>query len=299
MKKLNFFFLAALAISFVFTSCGKDDDSSDSSDMTDLTLNITGLQNLGSDFAYEGWIMVDGSPVSTGTFTVDDTGALTSNDFQVTTANADAATAFILSIEPSPDSDPAPADTKILGGAIDAKTGTLTIAHAAALGNDFLAATGKYILATPSDGADTNESSGLWFLDNSSGTAVASLELATLPAGWKYEGWAVIDGTPVSTGTFTSASGADDSAPFSGSEGTPAYPGEDFLENAPTGLTFPVELLGETAVISIEPSPDNSAAPFVLKPLVGMISATAELHTPYSMDNNAVATNPTGTVTIK
>jgi len=188
---------------------------------------------------------------------------------------------------------------KILGGAIDAKTGTLSVAHAAALGNDFSTAAGKYILATPSDGADTNESSGLWFLDNSGTDPVASLELATLPAGWKYEGWAVIDGTPVSTGTFTSASGDDGWAPYSGSEGTPPYPGEDFLLNAPAGLTFPADLLGKTAVISVEPDPDNSTDPFVLKPLVGMISATAEVHTPHAMENNAAATNPTGSVTIK
>ncbi|MFT4666550.1 MAG: hypothetical protein ACI9XB_003516 [Gammaproteobacteria bacterium] len=299
MKNLNFFFLAALATVFVFTSCGSDDDSIDATDTTDLTLDITGLQNLGADYAYEGWIMVNGDPVSTGTFTVDGVGVLTSNDFQVSTANADLATAFIVSIEPSPDADPAPADTKILGGAINAKTGILTVAHAAALGNDFATAAGKYILATPSDGADTNENSGLWFLDNSSGTAAASLELAPLPAGWNYEGWAVIDGTPVSTGTFTTAAGVDASALFSGTEATPGYPGEDFLLNAPTGFTFPVDLAGMTAVISIEPSPDNSADPFVLKPLVGMIPAAAIDHTPYAMDNNATATNPTGSVTIK
>lgn len=67
----------------------------------------------------------------------------------------------------------------------------------------------------------------------------AGLTLATLPAGWKYEGWAVINGTPVSTGTFTSASAADDSAPFSGATAGPPFPGEDFLQNAPSGLTFP------------------------------------------------------------
>ena len=40
------------------------------------------------------------------------------------------------------------------------------------------------------------------------------------------------------------------------------------MQNAPLGLTFPVDLTGNTIVVSIEPPPDNSAAPFQLKPLV-------------------------------
>ena len=119
--------------------------------------------------------------------------------------------------------------------------------------------------------------------------------MPTLEAGWKYEGWAVVNGMPISTGTFTSVSGMDNSATFSGMGG-PAYPGEDFLFNAPTGWMFPLDLRGGNAVISIEPYPDNSTDPFVLKPLVGMIDASATDHTPYTMGNNATATNPTGTV---
>ena len=37
------------------------------------------------------------------------------------------------------------------------------------------------------------------------------------------------------------------------------------LENAPAGLTFPLDLRGKTAVISIEPYPDNSACSFYFK----------------------------------
>ena len=36
---------------------------------------------------------------------------------------------------------------------------------------------------------------------------------------------------------------------------------------------------------------------FTLKPLVGMIPANPAVHTLMGMDNNAMATNPTGTVT--
>ena len=102
---------------------------------------------------------------------------------------------------------------------------------------------------------------------------------------------------PVSTGTFTMTGAADNGAPFSGSEQGPAYPGEDFVTNAPTGLTFPTDLTGNTIVVSIEPSPDNSVAPFQLKPLVKETPAGAMPMEVINMDNTVSSTFPTGTVT--
>jgi hypothetical protein len=105
----------------------------------------------------------------------------------------------------------------------------------------------------------------------------------------------VINGIPKTTGTFTSVSGADSFSGYSGTSGTPPFPGEDFIKNATTGVIFPTDLSGKTTVISIEPFPDNSAGPFLLKPLIASISKSAMDHVVYSMNNNAVATNPTGT----
>lgn len=280
--------LLFVAFTIMMISCGDDEGENQ------LTLSFSGLEDLGSGYAYEGWILVDGSPVSTGVFTVDGSGALSQTSFELDKDDLEAATAFILTIEPSPDSDPAPSDVHILAGDFGTDNASLTVDHSAAIGTDFTNAAGGYILATPTDGADNNEASGVWFLDPTAGPGPA-LTLPTLPAGWAYEGWAVIDGTPVTTGTFTSASGADDAAPFSGSQPGPAYPGEDFLNNAPNGLTFPTDLRGTTIVVSVEPVPDNSPNPFTLKPLVGMTAADAMDHTPLGMDNNAAATNPTGT----
>jgi len=289
----NILKLMVLGFAMIMVSCGDDDSSTNDQ----LTLNLSGLENLGDGFAYEGWIMVDGSPQTTGVFTVNSDGTASQTTFEVNEEDLEKATAFVLTIEPSPDSDPAPSANKILAGDFSGTNASLSISHGAALGTDFTDATGKYILATPTDGMDNNEASGVWFLDNDSGSAVAGLDLPTLPSGWVYEGWAVIDGTPVTTGTFTSASGSDDAAPFSGSMGGPAYPGEDFVQNAPAGLTFPTNLQGATIVVSVEPVPDNSPAPFVLKPLVGMTADDAPLHMTLTMANNAASTNPTGSVT--
>lgn len=282
MKK----FLFVLATAALFAGCKKDKTA-------DLNVSLTGLENLGSDYVYEGWIMVDGSPVTTGTFSASSSSY--SGTFEVDKDDLESATAFILTIEPANDPDPAPSDVHLVAGDFSGDQASMSIGHSAALGNAFTSAAGSYILATPTDGMNNNENSGIWWLDPAAGPG-AGLTLPTLPAGWKYEGWVVVNGTPVTTGTFTSVSSADDSAPYSGSMAGPAFPGEDLVQNAPAGLTFPTDLAGATAVISIEPSPDNSANPFLLKPLVGEIPATATDHTSYNMSNNASASSPGGTV---
>jgi hypothetical protein len=280
-------------MSLAIISCGDDDPEITNKD---LTLNLTGLEDLGADFAYEGWIIVDGAAVSTGVFNVDASGNLDQTTFSVEQTSLDNATTFVLTIEPSPDTDPAPTDVHILAGDFSGSNATVSVDHEAALGTDFTASTGKYILATPTDGEMNNEKSGVWFLDLASGMPEAGLNLPILPTGWAYEGWAVIDGTPVTTGTFTDFASADADAKYSGTMGGPAYPGEDFIQNAPAGLSFPTDLAGTTVVISVEPSPDNSPAPFVLKPLVAPVDSDALDHVTYDMNNNADATNPGGAV---
>ncbi len=289
----NLLLLALFALAF--TSC-KDDDETPVSTTDTLSLNLTGLEDLGSDYAYEGWIIVDGAPVTTGVFTVDANGTASKTDFELDATQLEKATTFVLTIEPSPDNDPAPSDVHILAGDFSGTSADLTVGHGAALGDDFTSSTGTYILATPTDGMNNNEKSGVWWLDPTAGPG-PGLGLPTLPAGWVYEGWAVIDGTPVSTGTFTDIAAADNGASYSGAMDGPPFPGEDFIINAPAGLTFPLDLSGRTVVISVEPSPDNSPAPFLLKPLVAGVASDALDHTPYQMNNNAAATNPTGVVT--
>jgi hypothetical protein len=288
--------LLALSTTLLITSCDKDDEeemNGSSGQTAQLALSITGLEDLGDDHLYEGWIIVNGEAITTGTFSVNAMGEPSASGFEVNASDLASASTFVLTIEPSPDPDPAPSDIHILAGDFSDDDATLSVGHGAALGDDFSMAAGGYILATPTDGMMNNEKSGLWFLDPAAGPG-AALELPTLPAGWNYEGWAVIDGTPVTTGTFTSVSTGDDSAPFSGSMSAPPFPGEDFLVNAPSGLSFPTDLAGGMAVISIEPVPDNSPAPFTLKPLVGAIASGALDHTYYTMDNAVTNTFPMG-----
>jgi hypothetical protein len=87
--------------------------------------------------------------------------------------------------------------------------------------------------------------------------------------------------------------GADGFGGYSGTNGAPPFPGEDFLVNAPAGLSFPVDIRGGNVVISVEPVPDNSAAPFLLKPLAHMPAAVAAVHSALSMNQN-LASIPSG-----
>lgn len=283
-------FLLALAIGTVaLAGCSKKEGT--------LMVDIKGLSNLGPNYAYEGWLTGNGDAKSAGIFMVDDEGKMSSNSFEINERDIKKAKAYVLTIEPYPDSDPAPSSVHIIGGDFNGNTATLSIAHSSALGSDFTGATGGYILATPTDGGSgTDENSGVWWLDPATGPG-PGLNLPGLPVGWQFEGWAVINGVPVSTGKFLSPNGPDQSSQYSGSLSGPLFPGEDFLTNAPSGLTFPTDLSGATVVISIEPNPDNSPLPFSLKPLVGAVPDPAMDHTFYTMENNAASSNPSGTVT--
>jgi hypothetical protein len=271
-------------------SCDKDEDEGN------LRLTLTGLPDLGVNHAYEGWIIVNGNPISTGTFTVNSSGQLSRSEFMVDKGQLQGATAFVLTIEPRPDNNPAPSGIKILAGDFAANTASVSVSHSSALGSSFSTASGFYILATPTNGMGTNENSGVWFL-NPAGGPGPSLNLPALPAEWKYEGWAVINGTPLTTGKFSMPAGADEAAPFSGPMAGPPFPGEDYLMNAPTGITFPTNLAGQKIVITIEPNPDNNPAPFGLKPLSGDVPAGATDHVSYTLTNIALAGNPAGSVT--
>jgi hypothetical protein len=266
----------------------------------------------GTDWTYEGWAVIGGTPVTSGRFNMND-GEDDFDGYSATTnpappfpgedflINAPAGLTFpvdlseatiVISVEPAVDDDPGPFQFKPLVGtvpssAMDHKEYMLE-------DNTDTLPTGTFELTK----APSNENSGIWFLDRSSGTPVAGLDLPDLTGtDWTYEGWVVIGGTPVTTGTFDKVNVADGFNGYSASGGSPPFPGEDFIKDAPTGLTFPTDIAGDTAVISIEPRVDNDAAPFQFKPLIGAIPSDATDHIEYTMSDNT-NTMATGTVSI-
>lgn len=294
MTNLKVYGLLLATFLFAFASCDKAEDIITEGD---LDLNVSGLRSLGADHMYSAWIIVDGQPVRAGNFTANNDGDLSETEFDVNDDQLNQATGFLITIEQKGSTNDTPSETHILAGDFIQNTAALTLSHSNALGIDLATAQGKFLLATPTDGVNTNERSGVWF-HNPGGTA-AALTLPNLPAGWMYEGWALIDGKAVSTGKFRSATGADQSNQYSGAQVAPPFPGEDFLTDAPAGLTFPTDLSGQEIVVTIEPTTeeiDDEDDPFFLRVLQADVAATPTTGTQYSLTNQVSATAPTGTV---
>ncbi len=286
--------LSSIVLGLACFACGNDAPNDPNPPASRLQLSLSGLRPLANGFHYEGWAIVDGRPFSTGKFGVSESGGIVgfggsaaSQGSFATMVELAVADAIVITIEPAGDTDSLPASTKVLAGPLADRSASLTVAAPQALGSDFRGAQGGYILATPTDGARNNETSGIWFLRPAAAGPRPSLSLPRLPAGWEYEGWVVVGGRPVTTGRFTDPNGPDGAAPYSGPMPGPPFPGEDFLFNAPSGLRFPLDLAGAMAVITIEPQPDDSAAPFSLAPLSGQVPSPASEFVEYRLENRA------------
>lgn len=270
----------------------------------ELTLSFENLMPLdeSTDGIYEGWAIINGMPVSTGVFNVDGAGqpVMPGGGGPITfmVDNIGMASAIKISIEPVGDMDPAPSGLIVLSGEVHAEG---TMLSAAVPGLDMLmSSAGSYILATPSDNevADPNDDMGIWFL-SVPGPMEGLTNLPDLGPHWVYEGWVVdVSGgspMPYSTGTFTGGAGFD-SDEAGCNAGGPPFPGQDFVMFH-CGPELDLDSGDFAAVISIEPVPDNSPAPFLFKPLAGMIPVDG-LMGGNMMGNQVADTFPTGAAMI-
>jgi len=281
-----------------------------------VALAQTGPHNLVLDFDmlapldedaeghYEGWAIVMGMPISTGKFNVNEMGEPVELGGGAVIAEFDAgtditdATTIVISLEPPGDDDDVPAAIKpMVGDVVDAEAALYANIPDRQMLESFT--TGSYILATPSDNPEVpdNDDMGIWYLMIEDGEPVPSLlQLPDIGPNWTYEGW-VVDASdpgnpmPYSTGTFAMATGVDsDEAGCIG--GGPPFPGQDFVE-AQCEPYLDLDTGDYLAVISIEPVPDNRAAPFQFKPLAGAIPTDA-LGQDNEIANQAAETFPTG-----
>mgnify|MGYP001942508890 CR=1 FL=1 len=252
-----------------------------------LELVFDGLEPVGPDYVYEGWLITSDGPVTSGRFDVEGDGSI---NFELDAELAADSSLFVLTIEPAVGDDPAPAPTHILAGAFVDGVAELTIEHPAALGTDFAQAAGGYILETPTTASIADDyDQGVWFLNPAAGPG-AGFDLPQLPNGWVYEGWVVGEFGPISTGTFRSVTGpdSDGAGATAGPDGAPPFPGQDFIDPAMI-LTD-----GFAVVLSVEPSPDNSPAPFTIKPLVDPNVDAVGPAVFQTMENQRGASHPTG-----
>ena len=142
-----------------FAAC--DDDPVDTGVPETLELSLTGLEPLINGFHYEGWAIINGTPVTTGKFNVES--GVEFRGTWGTGVDLSNATAIVITIEPLGDVDAVPASTHIVAGPVAGGSAALSVGDGSALGDDFTGASGFYILATPTNGDDTDENSGIWF----------------------------------------------------------------------------------------------------------------------------------------
>jgi len=276
--------IALIILGFMFIS--QDEPMVTESKLSLSELNLEALE----EGHYEGWAIFGEEKISTGKFNIGDNLVFNTG---LDLSNADK---IVITIEPEGDTDDVPSGIVVLTG--DLVSGEASLEFPVS----FEGISGGYILATPTDGPDSNETSGVWFLELPE-PLNSSLILPELPGGWVYEGWVVNKGTPLTSGRFTDVSDADDFEGFSGAEPGPDFPGEDYLVNAPEGTEFPINLAdGQSlVVISVEPNLDGvdpaGEAPFSIKPLVGEVLLDSSDHTNYSMEVNLMSV-PSGIATI-
>lgn len=250
-----------------------------------LVLNLNGLEPLGSDFVYEAWIAGGNETLSLGTFS-ETTFPLS---FTVNPETLFSARSFKVTIELANNSSTQPSNTEILRGFFSERTAYI---NTSVIG-DFESASGTFFLKTPTDDIDDrqvdNDQNGIWFGMPGSPPS-PNINLPNLPSGWIYEGWVTGESGYISTGKFRAFNAVDHSNKFSGITNNNAFdlPGEDFFVNAPAGESFPLDIKGRNVFISVEPVPDNSPDPFLIRPLVGK-AGTATAPAMYYLKQNIIS----------
>lgn len=304
--------LAALILAGSLNSCGSDNGITSFDGLSTVTLQVAGLEPIVGGLNYQAWLVLGdennlfGEPVVL--FNIDDQGRMVhptadsalSGPYEVE-VDADAVLGVAVSLEVTDTLVQYSSFSFILGGELVQGTANLRADDWIALNRDFSGISGKFVLSTPTDEAQDNELSGVWFMDPSGASVEPGLVLPEAPRGWRYEGWVEVGGESFSTGKFVYPTLPDSTADYSGTIEAPLFPGEDFLYNAPQGATFPLDLTGATVFISVEPEGRWDvfpSAPFFLRVLEGQVPENALSMTLYGMSSRA-GQLPSGTATVQ
>lgn len=252
-------------------------ENSDTLNSASIEVNITGLPAIPDTMTYVGWYDNDVTrfePIKVFALDPGGNGEINFKSEQTLGSLIDAQV-FLLTIERESainDSGFAPSSRVVLSGRFKTGNCTLDLGEAADQLNN---ASALFTLSTPTNGPGTDELSGVWFIDslNTAAAPVAGLKLPVLYNGWRYEGWVEINGTLVSTGRFTDPEAVDLFDGYSSTTAGYPFPGEDFLQNAPAGLTFPTDLSGQKVFVSLERNDGSTSG---TTPFVVLFSATIQ-----------------------
>lgn len=293
--------LSIFMLTFLLAGCDGGDVVKQKVAQVQVRLEIEGLPRLESGFYYQAWARIGFDDFGTDAFNkaanggyVNGAGQFIQNVFVFEQDVSDADLIFI-TIENKGDSDDTPSGTVVLAGDVVNSVADLSVNHELALGTSFSSATGQFMLFSNAFGGSATDISGLWFTGGSATALTPGLSLPSLPDGWIYEGWMEVGGAMVSTGYFRDTNTHDLNRRYSDTD-TPAFPGEDFLSDAPTGVTFPLNPASGTVKVTVEPFPDDWSDPYGITVLSGTVPASPAARTAYPM--TAAFSAPSGKATL-
>jgi hypothetical protein len=189
----------------------------------------------------------------------------------------------------------------LVGGKVEKGVAELELGHWTGMASDLSGMSGSFLLATLTDPDRAGEAAGVWFLDSSGSVPTPGLNLPDAQDGWDYEGWVVVGTDTLSTGKFSFAGGPDEGDRYCGGDPGPAFPGEDFLLNPPTGLTFPMDLRGAEVFVTLEPWERwdvRPESPFFVRLLQAQIPQFAQPGQAYPMES-LLHSLPKGTARVR
>lgn len=266
-------------------------ENSDTLNTSSIEININGLPSIPDSMTYIGWFEKEENGVKTYTkaFIIDanSNGAISyksEKPFQI----LQEAQVFNLNIEKESianDSNLVPNSLKLLSGRFSESSTSLTISDQSL---DFSKIKAVFNLVTPTNGPNSDELSGVWFVDSLNTSLQAGLDLPPLYGGWIYEVWIEKGGQFISTGRFADAEARDLYANYGGSLSGFNFPGEDFLINAPAGWTFPLDISGAKVIVSIE---YNDGRLFGTSPLLKILETTVPSSPQSGISYNLLSTN--------
>jgi hypothetical protein len=286
------FFIVFAALIIFITGCDYFENS-DTLNISKFETNISGLPVIADTMTFVGWFQWENKTtlkkIAEKVFVLDaDQNGNISYTSELPFQSLQRAELFYLTIENknvANDSALVPSTRKILSGSFSFAAANLIVSDNA---SNFENIDGLFNLATPTNGLNTDELSGVWFVDSSSTNPVSGLKkLPELYSGWIYEGWVYINGQFISTGRFSDPTKADLFSNYGGSGNGFNFPGEDLLINAPSGLTFPTNLSDAKVYVSIEykDGRTNGTSPFIVV-LEGTIPASAQSNVSYNLNRS-------------
>jgi hypothetical protein len=281
-------------------------DNGDTLNVSKFETNLSGLPAIPDTMIFVGWFQWENkgtlNKVAERVFVLDaDVNGNITYSSEKPLLSLQRAELFYLTVEKKSmanDSGLVPSNRVLLSGSFSYAAANLSISdNASKLSN----AVGYFSLSTPTNGLNTDELSGVWFVDSSSTSPVSGLKtLPELYSGWIYEGWVDINGQLISTGRFSDPEQSDLYSGYSGSLAGFDFPGEDFLNNAPAGLTFPLNLSDAKVYVSLEYNDGrpNGSAPFLVI-LEGTVPTSAQNDVSYNLNrSNKVLTSGYGLMTV-